>query len=497
MPAARVEVRLESCDGSFEGAQIVRLSGREAISVPFSFDLEVVVPVGGIFDPDQVLGSEVEIVFLLGEVEKRRVHGVVTAVDDLLATRDEHRTYHVKIGPRIQRLSLVQTQEVFVDLSIPDLIAQKLDMAGFVPEVDFHFALSGSYAPRELTVQYRETDLDFIARLTEHLGIAFFFEHVPDEKGDHGVDRLVFTDQGAEYPSIAGTGEARFRASGDLVDIYELRSHRALMPTVWAVQDYNYRIPTVELSALKEVTDGHGGGIIEYAPHAKTPEEARDLVEARAQERAALTTYHTGRSELPELVAGARFSLLDHPHVAHGTGFLLVEVEHQLTQSSLAHGGDGATRYENTFRAVLGSTTYRPPRRTPRPRIHGLLTAVVSPLSSGSLGASAQLDDHGRYRVRFLFDTAPDDAREAPSHPIRQLQNHAGPGYGTHFPLKPGTEVQVAFVDGDPDRPIIVGAVPNAVTPSPIAAVDAQKHRIKTAAGVLVEFGERPMTRRS
>jgi type VI secretion system secreted protein VgrG len=67
-------------------------------------------------------------------------------------------------------------------------------------------------------------------------------------------------------------------------------------------------------------------------------------------------------------------------------------------------------------------------------------------------------------------------------------QPHAGPNYGHHHPLKPGTEVLIGFIDGDPDRPIILATVPNPVTPSPVAANSAPAHRIKTATGILIEM---------
>jgi type VI secretion system secreted protein VgrG len=70
------------------------------------------------------------------------------------------------------------------------------------------------------------------------------------------------------------------------------------------------------------------------------------------------------------------------------------------------------------------------------------------------------------------------------------LQNHAGEGYGTHFPLKPGTEVAIAFVGGDPDRPIIVGAIPNALTPSPVTATNPGVHRMRTSRGVTIDLVE-------
>jgi type VI secretion system secreted protein VgrG len=99
------------------------------------------------------------------------------------------------------------------------------------------------------------------------------------------------------------------------------------------------------------------------------------------------------------------------------------------------------------------------------------------------------LDDHGRYTIRFLFDTAPAGEHKA-SRPVRMIQPHAGPDYGMHFPLKPGIEVLLAFVNGDPDRPLIVGAVPNPETPSPVRKQNSMMNRIKTVSGILVEMND-------
>lgn len=494
MSRERDEVWLEPCGAEWTHVEVVELRGREAISASFVFEVDVVVLAHGTFDPDEALGLEVEIVILSGGDERRRIHGMVTSVVDRLLARTGHREYALEVRPRFERLSLVETQEIFVGSSVPEIIEQKLTLAGFAKDVDFRFALGSNYSPREFVVQYRESDLAFIGRLTEHLGISYYFEYVPGKT--HGHERLVFTDHTAEFPAKPTGAKTCFRPRGERLDVYLLESRRSITPSLWAVQDYNYRFPTLDIVAMKEDGDGHGGGVVEYSPNAKTPEEAAALAQVRVEERAALCRYHHGESHRGDFAAGATFDLVDHPSVADETKFLLVEVTHSVRLAVSIAGGEPAD-YRNTFRAVLASTSYRPPRRTRRPRIHGIVTAIVSPLATASPGALADLDDQGRYRLRFLFDTSSSDARNVPSHPIRQIQHHAGPNYGTHFPLKPGTEVQVAFLDGDPDRPMIVGAVPNPVTPSPVDGEDPTKHRIRSAAGVLIEFGERPRSTRS
>jgi type VI secretion system secreted protein VgrG len=115
-----------------------------------------------------------------------------------------------------------------------------------------------------------------------------------------------------------------------------------------------------------------------------------------------------------------------------------------------------------------------------------LVHAITEPGPAGV----AQLDDQGRYTVQFLFDRA-DPARRVSSARVRMMQAHAGPNYGIHFPLKPDVEVLVAFVEGDPDRPVIAGCVPNTLTPSPVTNKNPRMHRIETLTGLYIRMKDR------
>jgi len=116
-----------------------------------------------------------------------------------------------------------------------------------------------------------------------------------------------------------------------------------------------------------------------------------------------------------------------------------------------------------------------------------VVTGLIENQVQGHVGKYAMIDHEGRYTVKFLFDTAPPGEAKA-SHAVRRIQPAAGPNYGMHFPLRPGVEVVLVFIDGDPDRPLIVGAVPNPVTPTPVDVNSSTKNRIKTESGVLFEI---------
>ena len=205
----------------------------------------------------------------------------------------------------------------------------------------------------------------------------------------------------------------------------------------------------------------------------------------RAEERLATQLVYEGRSAIEHFSPGAYFEVQAHPTV--NPELRIVEVEHRLSQPVALRGRDTEEHYNNRFLAIEADLQYRPPRVTPVPRIYGIITGVIEPDIEGDVGKYAKIDEQGRYTVKFLFDTVAPGERKA-SRPVRRMQPSAGPNYGMHFPLRPGVEVAVTFVDGDPDRPLIVGAVPNPLTPTPVDQSTASKNRIKTESGVLFEI---------
>jgi type VI secretion system secreted protein VgrG len=482
MPKDRVEVRLESTDFACEHVQISRMDGEEAISRLYAFDLEIVVLTPGELTLDELAGAEADLVFFQGGTELRRVHGMISGAEDLLDSEPSFRTFRVRLSPRAFRLTLVETQEIFLELSVPDIVKAKLALVGLGDD-DVQMRLLATYPVREFVVQYKETDLAFISRLTEHLGISFFFEQ------HDGKDLLVFTDQAHGFSKIEREEPVIFRPRGEQCDVFALVSKRRVMPAAFVQQDYNYRTPMLDLTTTHEVPEGFAGGVVEYCQHPKTPEASLSLAKVRAEERFAETRYLEGKSDVCAFSAGATFHLDDHPRFEGGQDFLLVSVKHAVTQVVLGLSvTPEVTSYANEFRLTEASRTYRPARLTHRPRIDGVLTGVIEPNVDGVMGQMAQLDEQGRYTVRFYFDPAPLGGRPLSTHRVRMIQQHSGPNYGTHMPLKAGTEVLVVFVDGDPDRPLIMGSVHNPATPTPVTSRNPSMHRIVTASGIMIEM---------
>jgi type VI secretion system secreted protein VgrG len=477
---------LESNDFPCDRLRIRALAGTERIGRVFDLSVEVVC-----LDHDgpsaaAMAGARVTVVIerpegpAAGWHGARRIHGIVAEAADLLATHAGLRVYRLRVVPRAFLLSLIETQQIFLNLTVPQIIQHKLASVGLAGAVELR--LSGSYPVREFVVQYKESDLAFVSRLAEHLGISFVFEH------DEQDDRIVFTDHNAGFHAVPGAERIPFRPRGEQDCVFELEAVHRIIPSFYAVRDYNYRIPLVDLTSLHELPTGFAGGVVDQGSHYKTPAEGAALVRVRAEERQATQLVYTGRSVVPVLSAGTHFTLEDHPDLPP-THLLVTQVEHRGSQVVAGIGHFGEPGYTCTFQAIPAERTYRPPQETPRPRIYGIVHGIVDQGPGGTM-TLAQIDEQGRYLVRFLFDTAPPPGA-APSRLVRMAQNHVGENYGTHIPLKPGTEVLISFIDGDPDRPIIVGAVYNPAKPSPVERSNAITHRVRTQTGITVDMVEK------
>jgi type VI secretion system secreted protein VgrG len=467
--SAIIEITLETENAPGGALAVASWRGREAISELFEHELRVTAPRAAGLDIDDLLDEPATLVVRKGGEVVRRVHGAVREVEDDLDADGPLASFRVVLVPRVERLAISESFDVFMDLSVPAIVQAKLESAGFVIGRDFELRLVGTYASRDLVVQYKESDLAFLSRLTEHLGISCYFEHASDR------DVLVFTDQNAGFSPIEGVATVPFRRRGERLDVHAFSETVRVVPRRFVERDYNYRTPHVALTASADLSVGGEATVVEYGAHFKTPEEGERIARVRAEERLAQRRVFTGKSDAGAFGAGTTFTLEGHPH--GDLELLLVEVVHEADLATYGAGRDGGgPSYENRFVAIRAKVPFRPRRKTPKPRVHGVITGVVEAAQPGQY---AELDEEGRYRVRFLFDLSDAPGGKA-SRPMRMAQPHAGSGHGMHFPLRPGVEVILTCVDGDPDRPIIAGAVPNPRSGSTVTTQNGTRNVIRT-----------------
>ncbi len=423
--------------------------------------------------------SPATIVFHHDHVEVRRIHGMIVEVDEMLETEVETRVYRLKFVPRAFRSTMIETQEVYQNLTVPEIIKQKLDLVGLGGE-DFEFRLLATYPKLEFVVQYKETDLAFISRIAEHVGMSFYFVHEDDR------DKMVFTDHKDGFFRFPGHETAHFQPRGEKNDVYHLEGKTRLIPSLYVMQDYNYRKPALDITGSAESAVGFAGGVVEHGAHYKTKEVGDALAKIRAEEREATRYVYNGKSEMCWFDAGVRFKLEGHARLEKDD-LLILEVNHRIIQAVSIHGGASDERYTNSFTAIDATLTYRPPRVTPKPQIHGLLTGVV--------GAAAR-DRHRQprcpRRARPLHDPLP--LRHRARRPAQGLAPRAddpaprGPRLRDSLPAQAGDRGAPRLRQRRPGPPLIVGAVPNPETPSPVRRQNALMNRIKTVSGILFEL---------
>jgi type VI secretion system secreted protein VgrG len=259
------------------------------------------------------------------------------------------------------------------------------------------------------------------------------------------------------------------------------------------VLDYNYRTPTLEISGEADVDAKRGfGSVVGYGDHFLDDNEGGIIAGLRAEQLASERRLFTGTTDCARFRVGHSFELENHWDAAYDGKYLITSLEHRVghhVAPPAPHGEEarpavGERRYASRFEAIPLGVPFRPARETRWPRITGIINGHVE--EDGD-GAYAQIDDQGRYKVRMPFDKG-DKKGTLASRWIRMAESYAGANYGVHYPLHKGTEVLLAHVDGNPDRPIIVGAVPNPHTQSPVTAANATQSVVQTASGTRVEY---------
>jgi type VI secretion system secreted protein VgrG len=266
--------------------------------------------------------------------------------------------------------------------------------------------------------------------------------------------------------------------------------HRVL-PRRVVLRDYNYRRPDLELRAEADVDTEGRGDVYFYGEHFKTTEEGNSLARIRAQEILCREVVFCGESTAAQLCPGFVFELAGHYRDSYNQRLLITELEHEGSQAGALFGRDervaedgSVVAYFNRFVCIPADVQYRPERTTPRPRFYGTMNARVDAAGDGQY---AEIDDEGRYRVRLCFDQSNREDGKA-SRWVRMAQPYSGADYGMHFPLHKGTEVLLTFIDGDLDRPVIAGSVPNPETASPVSSSNQTRSVIRTGGNNQIEI---------
>jgi len=453
---------------------VVGFTGNEAISSLYRYEIEIKAPLELKIDLDDVLDSPASFITEL-DGEEYPVYGVLSSFDEV-QTAQEYVYYRAVLVPRLWWLSIYKTNEIYTEEKTVDKIIQEvLENADFTSGTDFDLSrlTTSLLLERDYVCQFGESDFDFISRLMENEGIFYYFDH------DSGTEEKIIFIHDAAYmeitePDLIFEIAAQTREQHDSINAWSCRKQR--LPESVTVRDFNPAQPSLDISDTMPIDAMGQGTEYIYGENVQDDDEATYLSEIRAEERLCTRTRYYGESSVTRLQAGYVFALDGHPNILYnGVEYLTIEVSHEgqhldMTQSSRSREKNKPKpQYRNNFVAIESTEQYRPPRKTPKPRFYGTMTAFIYAESETKM--NAEIDDYGRYRVQLPFDRADGtmestDADRKASTWMRMAQPYVGQEQGMYFPLAGGTEVLLTFINGDPDQPIISSALANASQPS-------------------------------
>ncbi len=436
----------------------------ETLSGPFELEVEFGRVDKAPMDAASLVAAEARLALRAPDAPERHVHGIVERVEFL---PDDPRSpmCRARVVPRLRRLEHVRRNRIFQDLSVPDIAKKVLDAA----KVEQRWSLQGSYPAREYCVQYGESDLAFVQRLLEEDGIFYFFEH----RDDGHV--MVLGDHAKAFAALAGGPEVKFRFRSGHVEeeehVYALAQEDRLAPGAAVLRDFDFEKPALDLTASAEARDAESElEWYEYPGLYTSPGDGKRLGRTRIEELRSVARTRRGESTCRCIAPGFALEVREHPEAAFNEKLVAVRVEHAgVQQDSPGAGATVDDAYRNAFVAIPDGTPFRPLRKTPRPLIAGVQTATVV----GPAGEEIFTDKHGRVKVQFHWDR--DGKRdERSSCWVRLAQTWAGPGLGALLVPRIGQEVVVRFLEGNPDRPLVIGAVYNGAHPPAVALPGAK-----------------------
>ncbi|WP_281988864.1 type VI secretion system Vgr family protein [Escherichia coli] len=470
-------------NGSAVKPDVLRFRGREALSEPFRWDIgftsrNVNIP------PEEVLMKYASLRMRNG----KNVHGIVTRLEWLSTSKDQSH-YRLTLSSRLALLEHTRQCAVFQNQSVPEVVEQVLRKHG-LEGADFEFRLERAYPSREIITQWQETDLQFIQRILSEVGI-YWRTEMDDVRG---LDTYIFADSQLHYqfdvrlPCCEPSG----LFDGAAESVWDVRTWHNVVTSTVSTRDYNYRAASMPMDATVSVrNDAVTTG--EHYRYALAYREAGDDTspEPETESGAFYARLHHER----ELNRSARIHLFSNAaHLSPGQvlelqGNVITDLKEGIVLTLVTYRGARDSRLHVSARGMPYTERYCfRPAEIPRPVIPGTLPARIE--SRGKNDIYAHLDGQGRYRVKMDFDREGTE----PGYGylwLRMAKPCAGETLGWHTPLIDGTEVAIAYSNGDIDLPYIAYALHDAEHPDPVNRDNHTRNILRTSANSKLRMEDR------
>jgi len=453
---------------------VLRFRGREALSEPFRWGIDFTTP------PDNIVPEDVLMKYASFRMRSgKKVHGVVTRLEWLSTTADQSH-YRLTLSSRLALLEHTRQCRIFQNQSVPEVVEQVLRKHG-LEGPDFEFRLARTYPAREIITQWRETDLQFIRRILSEVGI-FWRTEMDDVRG---LDVYIFADSQLHYRFDV---RLPYREPSGLFDgaaesVWDVRTWHNLATCTVRTRDYNYRTASTPMDATVSVrSDAVTTG--EHYRYAAPYREAGDDTDPEpvTESGAFWARLHHER----ELNKSARIHLFSNAaHLTPGQvlepqGDVIADLKEGVLLTLMTFRGARDARLHVSVWGMPYTERYCfRPVEIPRPEINGTLPARIESREKNDL--YAHLDEQGRYRVKPDFDREGTE----PGYGylwLRMAKPYAGDTLGWHAPLTDGTEVAIAYSNGDIDLPYIAHALHDSEHPDHVSRDNHTRNILRTPA---------------
>ena len=443
---------------------LIKFEASEALSELFTFNIEATSKTENA-DLQSIMSEKCSIKFTLKNKSERVLNG--TLVDaQWLGQQDDLYIYRFTLKPWLWLLSQRADCRIFKNKTALDIIKEIFKKEG---SASFDDRTSETLQPIDYCVQYRETDLDFVLRLMEQYGIYYYFKH---SEGDH---KLVLCDSRSAHDQVTAAAEPSFQGDASAYafvpqgnrfprSMVEHLTHwstiRRLRTGKFELKDYDFEKSESDLTARAEEGFPKAKSYEAYDyPAAYTKrDQGEHFARVMAQAEQAQDDRRYAGGDAASLYPGALMKLCEHPTGAENSEYIVVRATHAFgIQSYRSSGRRDEALYHGSYELQKSDKRFRAPIVTPRPTVYGPHTAkVVGEKNQGEEG-DIDVDEYGRIWLRFHWDREDGST----SCRTRVAQMWAGKGWGGQVIPRIGQEVIVEYIEGNPDLPLVVGAVVN------------------------------------
>lgn len=439
------------------------LVGIERLSEAYEFEVQLLSK-KRLLDPISLHNTMLTVEIKNKSVPTRYLNGYIEKISYAPFYKDDEGLYlyTATVRPRLWELKQRLGYSIWQNKNVPDILTEVLNKAGII----FENQLLEKYRTWEYCVKHNETDFDFIHRLMEHEGIYYYFEH------NMGSHTMILIDSPQSHQPMPGyktikyvnAGNSSKKYSPDSEYIYNWNVSSITIPNTYSIDDYNFRKPRAKLYTATQTPASSPDDTEIFIWPGRYVEHDQGEFYARVLQQAAEAKSEliNGKGNVLGIAPGHTFTLLlpndikgdDHSdYLITGAHYFLYEAPYLSNQAQYSPGKD---KNIIQFDAIPANTPWKPSAVTPWPKVTGLETAVVT----GPKGKKIWTDKYGRIKVKFRWDRDDknDDTR---SCWIRVASYWAGWRYGNVCVPRVGEEVVISFVNGDPDKPLVIGSTYN------------------------------------